>query len=65
MFREKKTDASETLWKHALLKPENSAASSELKAFNTERPSDCVGGWAEQQHCIGRPGRDILTVGEL
>lgn len=36
----------------------------ELKAFGTERPYDCVGGWAER-HCIGWQQRDILTVGML
>lgn len=34
----------------------------ELKVFNTVRPYDCVGGWAEQ-HC--RQGTDILTSGML
>lgn len=63
MYREKKIEASEKLWKHALLKPENTAIGA-LKVFDTERPYDCVGGWAEQ-HCVSRQGRDILTAGML
>lgn len=61
--KKKKIEASEKLWKHALLKPENTVIGA-FKVFDTERPYDCVGGWAEQ-HCVSRQGRDILTAGML